>query len=1265
MSTLFTTLATGLATSLIFDFTKSVADSISRKETVQLILRKLGTGKSLSDFPERYVETLIEFRLADKTESILEFFRDKSIMSLLYDYYYAPEDSGLRKNERKLYVGMEHFMRSLTVGENITKENINFDAEIKLFLDIFKQKIHESRSISASELYSLIRDIQNQTNSNGELLEEGVQPTDDFWEEWTSGPKFNLIPDILLGGRKKEQKELIDSVDKSTVLPIQSLSREESIAFVVASFKSSDDKQEDFFSRSLIVDNPHIFRKLAVHSKPLILIPRFDDNGVINRAVQNGHKVIVPLGADSANNWSNKILLPQIDRESFIAALTKTGISKEFAERYSRETARNITILRRQLGFIRTIPDWAKSENVADMIPALLVGRWDENFESDKMIIAKIAGVSYEAYSKSLNKWLYTDDSPVIKIGSTWRLASPFDAWTNASKHLTQNDFNVLQESVNEILSEVNPAFELEPEQRYMSLFHGKQREYSSWLREGIIQSLILTSIFGDKLNFNLPISAELWVDGMITKILSSQNSEMWKSFEGELPLIAEASPNSFLDSIEKHLKNSHSPIHSLFEEDPGFLSNQSYHTGLLWALESLAWFPEYLSRAALCLAKLAAIDPGGNLANRPINSLTEIFKTWHYQTQSSLNERMEVLNLISEKEPEIGWTMLIRMLPGPMRDIAQPTSQTRWRMIDQETTKSYTWQEINKTHSTVIGMLIETFDLTETKLVMLIDESVNLTPEVREKLLTFIEKRCKDVNHIEHECWHAARKILYDHRSNSDTDWALPKWEIKRYQRLYDVLKPKNGIDQIIWMFDEHWPNFPDGYKFKGGNYEEQEKIIFQRRIDGLRSIYKEYGIDKIIGLVKTVQEPWIFGNTLGSIVKSEVETIKLCEFLKGNEDQRFIQGYLIQISDIKGLDWAFEFYNKLKELKFNNASIAMFLVPLNQSQKLWDFLESCDEAVVKEYWKNIYPHFHRISSKEKIFGIKKLIEHKRFVAVIVICAQYSKEIPSDLIVASLEKAGTEKTDEQVRLDPYKINRLFGAIDERDDVELNTFLKLEWLYFTALNSYRKNLKPKRIHEELARNPEFFMEVLKWIYLPGDKTKIEGLTKGMTDEQLKDRAEQAYKVLHSWENIPGVDDDYKIDYHFLTNWVKKARALAKEYGRIDAAEIYIGRVLAHYPEKADQIWPPNEICKIIEDVNSDSLNRNFSMETFNKRGSSSRGPFEGGNIERSKAEYFSKNAEAHRNKFPSVARIFEKLAKRYEEDAKKMDDEADRRKLEN
>src|SRR5690606_38889230 len=146
-------------------------------------------------------------------------------------------------------------------------------------------------------------------------------------------------------------------------------------------------------------------------------------------------------------------------------------------------------------------------------------------------------------------------------------------------------------------------------------------------------------------------------------------------------------------------------------------------------------------------------------------------------------------------------------------------------------------------------------------------------------------------------------------------------------------------------------------------------------------------------------------------------------------------------------------------------------------------------------------------------------------------------------IIVLILQMAGTEESEEQVRIDSYRFNILFETVDKRNDVDLNTLIQIEWLYLPVLASYGSNQKPKRLHDELSRNPVFFIDVLKCIYKPGDETNNEEQNKGLTDKQILSRARQAYELLDSWKTIPGVDQTGNIDYDLLKSWVDEVREL--------------------------------------------------------------------------------------------------------------------------
>ncbi|WP_010417810.1 hypothetical protein [Anaerophaga thermohalophila] len=82
---------------------------------------------------------------------------------------------------------------------------------------------------------------------------------------------------------------------------------------------------------------------------------------------------------------------------------------------------------------------------------------------------------------------------------------------------------------------------------------------------------------------------------------------------------------------------------------------------------------------------------------------------------------------------------------------------------------------------------------------------------------------------------------------------------------------------------------------------------------------------------------------------------------------------------------------------------------------------------------------------------------------------------------------------------------------------------------------------------------------------------------------------------------------------------------ADKTGTIKVTDNYIGKVLSEYPEK-EEPWPPREICKIIEKIETQHLKSRFFSGAFNKRSLSIRGPFDGGEIERGHAKYFRTQA---------------------------------------
>lgn len=1097
---------------------------------------------------------------------------------------------------------------------------------------------------------------------------DGIMAADEFWEEWSMGPKgLALSPECIIAGREYEKDLLLSTLQgEPTIKGIKASTKNEAIAFIIASAKLFPTEEFDrFFSKALIVDSEGNFRGIRINTNtPLNLIPRFDDAQPLYAAVSKGHHVLVPLGADDDFNQET-ITLPTIDRDGQINALIKSGISQEDAEKFSRESGRNITILKKLLGFPHYKAKWIEKENIREIIPALLLGRWNETFVGDIELIEKLSEQKYSEYVVILNKWKNFEESPILQIGETWRLTSPLDLWTALSSQLAPKDFQNIQECYALAFKHGNPIIEPEDKSNFAA-YYNKRKKYSNWSREGLTQSLILVGLLnGVKIpNLNNP---QNWVDNIIFDLLNNASGEVWISVDHELPLISEASPESFLKSIKNSLEKEQPEIMDMFKEEDGFLHKTSHHTGLLWALENLAWLPEYLRDASLILLKLSRLDPGGSLSNRPLNSISKIFKPWHYQTLASFDERMEILRYVTEKEKESGWNLLIRMLPDH-HGIAHPTHKMRWRMFDKNTKLNYTWNEIWDTHSAVIEMLIRLFDNNEEKFSQLIKETPNLSPIDRKNVLDWADAAYINVKQEKFTTWEAIRGILHHHRSYYDTDWALPESELIRLENLYNKLQPTDIINKYIWLFNNHWPEFPEGFRYVDNEFEkgheQQQNRIDEARKAAVVSFLQELGLNATLELRKQVKEYWLLGDALARVVTNQPDILSICECL--NDERNiigFVQNFIYRKSIIESFDWIKSLFKDLQDKGFSNKELSNVLIPLNQNQQLWDFVASLDEDIQNEYWLNVNPHFYHISNEEKAFGIEMLLKYRRFFSAIDIASHFSNVIPSNLLTEMLKKAGVEEASETPRFRGYEIERIFEELDKREDVEKSAIINLEWIYLPILDSYGTRRNPKNLEEELANNPDFFIEVLKWIYIPQDKTLLEKEREGISDEAIQNRAKQAYHLLHSWKKIPGIQEDNSIDEAVLHKWITKARSLAEAASRLNVADSEIGKVLAQYPENIPE-WPQEKIFKAIEEINTESIKSGYSSAMFNKRGSSTRGAFDGGDIERGKAAYFEKLANDIRNKYPNVAEIFKRLQQGYLADAKRQDESAERDKLE-
>jgi len=629
----------------------------------------------------------------------------------------------------------------------------------------------------------------------GKYPQQNVYSLEEWWNEWSLVTHPPLPPELVLAGRDEQIEEVKKWLNSDpSLLAVQASTKDEALAFLSAVILTlPEEEKEHFLSKSIVICDKEAFRHVATtYKNSLLLIIEFEEE-----ISQYNHHVFVPLSPDNTVT-KDRIILPRLERDEFISALENIGINEEDAEKLSRDTARSLTVLRRRLSPINKQPEWAKPERAIEILPVLLIGKWDENKQGDKEIINEIAGISYNAFISTLKKWLYKPDPPILKIGEIWHLTSPLDAFFALSPFLTKDDFEKLKKVSLKVLREIDPSLDLEPQKRWMASVYGKEAKYSKTLREGIAQALVLIAVFGDGVNLDLSYSSQNWVDGVVRELLNNADWRLWHSLSNVLSLLAEASPASFLDAVEDSLSQKTPPIMGMFSETDDTLTSHSAHPSLLWALEGLAWNPNLLGRVTLILGKLAKLDPGGKLTNRPINSLRNIFLLWLPHTYATLKQRLEAIATLIRRESEIGWKLLINLMPRS-HDCCFPTYKPRWRQFSNKADNRVTIKEHIESISAVVDKILKNVGKDGKKWAEIMEHYSDLPPQEREKILRELSSSVGLIDNSHLDLWNKLREILFNHRSFSDAKWALPEKELKKIEKIYNTLEPNDIMKRYL----------------------------------------------------------------------------------------------------------------------------------------------------------------------------------------------------------------------------------------------------------------------------------------------------------------------------------------------------------------------------------------------------------------------------------------------------------------------------------
>ena len=239
-----------------------------------------------------------------------------------------------------------------------------------------------------------------------------------------------------------------------------------------------------------------------------------------------------------------------------------------------------------------------------------------------------------------------------------------------------------------------------------------------------------------------------------------------------------------------------------------------------------LAWDPEYLPRIALVLAKLGVGGPWWSelqAADRQLRA-PDLRRPGVPGTNASMVERLAIIDLIIEAHPQVGWKLLVQLLPG-LQASKSLTQRPRFREAGASQREPLTHDHVRETYDAVTDRALSLVGSDPEHWNAIAQAFPQFSAERRVQFLEMLTMHVAETAGEErNELRRTLLRIADRHARFPNADWALPASELNRLKNIVAMLESGDPFGQARALFDEWMP-------FLGDDHAAAERAIEQRR--------------------------------------------------------------------------------------------------------------------------------------------------------------------------------------------------------------------------------------------------------------------------------------------------------------------------------------------------------------------------------------------------------------------------------------------------
>ena len=414
----------------------------------------------------------------------------------------------------------------------------------------------------------------------------------------------------------------------------------------------------------------------------------------------------------------------------------------------------------------------------------------------------------------------------------------------------------------------------------------------------------------------------------------------------------------------------------------------------------------------------------------------------------------------------------------------------------------------------------------------------------------------------------------------------------------------------------------------------EKQRKELYQRQEKIIKSIYEKSGENSVIKFAGQVENKSLIGRFI-SITFTEEELKRLI-----NNSSDILHDELL-----RGVIWSLSF-ERLKTLieDFTETDSAKLLSVLPLSDTIVEIVTTFSPNAAKIFWENVSSIGNELTSKESITtSINNLNQMQRAELSVELLYDLLKIrkiiVPENLVSETLRTFERPKSIDHMQV--YYLQHLIKWLQNKK-MDKNIMILIEWSFLSVLDSY-SDCKPQYLWNELSSNPVFFVDILQ-------KFAGRGLEE-ISDPETKSKISMhCYDLLNHWKQMPGLQDDGKIDIDLINSWIDGIKQNCGDNDLFYLAMEFLGKTFFYAPKDIDGFFINKNIAELLQNDREGSMRDGYYLEAVNSRGAHFV-DFSGKQELSLEADYKEKANLAIKNGFFRFAETLRRIAESFHNDA--------------